>query len=538
MSDDEVCIGHEDLVSDIKNVLDNKSKKTPVKKVIKKKKKDETFILSDLVGAITSTKNVSTLKENLDLETDKAAKKKKAKAKKLNVPLHRQEQVRVQSKIAYHDVRKELRSWDPVVQTNRAAEQLKFPLGQPEVFYDAPVAEKTKAFTPRTDLELRLAEALGQSKNKMNSDQLYTEEEKQLIKALNIKDAKERTAKLQKMRAVMSFRAAKYARDSKIKSKKYHRLRKKEQKKKMLKEIEDLLTTDPEAAKEKLKELEVDRAYERATLKHRSTNKWSVQLRQYATRNPEMQNLITEHLNMGRELKKRHDLEVEEDEEEEEPKESTMSKAELLQLAVDQVHKDEKKTVVKKKKEPVEIDLETDDLLNLDVNEEVVNDEFLSNAFDGDDVVGEFEKEKEDEREKTKQEDQDSRLFGWGDWTGEGIDRNKEIERKNRFLKKAPKKKRADDNNSKLILRGSGDSEFQKLQPADVPFPFTAVKDFEAVIRQPLGRDWNTSLSHKNLVKKAVVTKAGRIINPLHKDDVKPQDDFLENEVDEIFGDA
>lgn len=58
-----------------------------------------------------------------------------------------------------------------------------------------------------------------------------------------------------------------------------------------------------------------------------------------------------------------------------------------------------------------------------------------------------------------------------------------------------------------------------KLQPKDVPFPFTAVKDFEAITRQPIGKDWNTNIAHKNLVKRAVNTKAGRIIRPMDKND-------------------
>ncbi|CAD5209415.1 unnamed protein product [Bursaphelenchus xylophilus] len=551
MSDDEIWdVDHGLLVADIKNVVDGKGKKSILKtKVVKKKKSVEgSVILSDLAGAITSTKNVTNLKENLGLITPSEEKEKKTKRKssKLSVPLHRQEQTRVQSKIAYSDVRKQLRTWDPVVQSNRAAEQLKFPLGAPETFYNEPVAEKTKSFKPRTSLELRLADALGQSNNKLDADELYTEDEKTLLKALSLKDAKERTAKLQKIRAVMSFRAAKHARDAKIKSKTYHRLRKKEQRKKVIKEIEDLLATNPDAAKEKLKELEVDRAYERATLKHRSTNKWSVQLRQYAARNPQMQQLISEHLNIGREFKKRHGMEVEEESSDDESDATKqLTKTEIINLAVDQVERDGKSNPWSKNSsiratkatEPVEIDLQTGDVLQLeDVDNEVLNDEFLANAFDGENVVADFEKEKEDECEKTKESVKDDRLFGWGDWTGEGIDRNQEMERKQRFVKRPNKRRRVDQDNAQLIVRGSGDSEFQKLQPSDVPFPFTAVQDFEAVIRQPLGRDWNTSLSHKNLVKKAVVTKAGRIINPIKKEDLRPNDELPENEIDEIFG--
>jgi U3 small nucleolar RNA-associated protein 14 len=69
-------------------------------------------------------------------------------------------------------------------------------------------------------LEKRLAEALGESKNVLTNEDLYTEEEKELLKAMDLKEAKKRTTELQKMRALMSFTAAKQAREARIKSKK------------------------------------------------------------------------------------------------------------------------------------------------------------------------------------------------------------------------------------------------------------------------------------------------------------------------------
>lgn len=118
----------------------------------------------------------------------------------------------------------------------------------------------------------------------------------------------------------------------------FHRVRKREKRKKLIKEIEDLLEKDPEAAREKLKVLDQDRAFERATLKHRGTGKWSVQLRQYASKNPGMQRLITEHLKLGRELKSKHGLEnvlksyEEEEEEDSEGAVNHLTKAEMLEV--------------------------------------------------------------------------------------------------------------------------------------------------------------------------------------------------------------
>lgn len=60
----------------------------------------------------------------------------------------------------------------------------------------------------------------------------------------------------------------------------------------------------------------------------------------------------------------------------------------------------------------------------------MLDDEFLADAFDGDDVVGEFEAAKEAEAERDKPADKDDRLFGWGDWTGYGISVEKQQKRK------------------------------------------------------------------------------------------------------------
>jgi hypothetical protein len=46
-------------------------------------------------------------------------------------------------------LRKELRSWDPIVHENRAAEQLFFPLNDANTFFGVTIDEKAKSFTVR-----------------------------------------------------------------------------------------------------------------------------------------------------------------------------------------------------------------------------------------------------------------------------------------------------------------------------------------------------------------------------------------------------
>jgi U3 small nucleolar RNA-associated protein 14 len=78
-----------------------------------------------------------------------------------------------------------------------------------------------------------------------------------------------------KFRAQESYRHAKAHRQNKIKSKKYHRLLRKEKTKDQIKEFEKLQDTDPIAALEKLNAIEKTRAEERASLRHKSTGQWA-----------------------------------------------------------------------------------------------------------------------------------------------------------------------------------------------------------------------------------------------------------------------
>jgi len=68
-----------------------------------------------------------------------------------------------------------------------------------------------------------------------------------------------------------------------------------------------------------------------------------------------------------------------------------------------------------------------------------------------------------------------------------------------------------------VIIRERISKGVKGLQPRDVPFPYTSIRDYETVVQQPLGRDWNTPLAQDALIKPSVVTKAGRIIRPMSK---------------------
>lgn len=62
-----------------------------------------------------------------------------------------------------------------------------------------------------------------------------------------------------------------------------------------------------------------------------------------------------------------------------------------------------------------------------------------------------------------------------------------------------------------------------------MPHPFSNVIDYERRIQQPVGRTWNNVATFKKLVKPKIVTKLGKVIEPIDKSETfkKPQFDTL-----------
>uniref|UniRef100_V9I959 U3 small nucleolar RNA-associated protein 14 A n=2 Tax=Apis cerana TaxID=7461 RepID=V9I959_APICE len=107
---------------------------------------------------------------------------------------------------------------------------------------------------------------------------------------------------LEKPIADKSYKEAKAHRQSKIKSKKFHRVQKKEKIKLQLKEFEELKKTNPEAALEKLEQLDRIRAEERMSLKHRNTGKWAKYMQIRAKYNKATRQELAQQLSISRDL--------------------------------------------------------------------------------------------------------------------------------------------------------------------------------------------------------------------------------------------
>ena len=49
----------------------------------------------------------------------------------------------------------------------------------------------------------------------------------------------------------------------------------------------------------------------------------------------------------------------------------------------------------------------------------------------------------------------------------------------------------------------------------ELPHPYQNQKQFDAIMKMPIGKEWNTQDSYKRLIQNDVLTKAGSIIKPL-----------------------
>ncbi|EFO22486.1 Utp14 protein [Loa loa] len=698
------------------NSLGSSTKKRPLTRKCQKKVR-----VKELVDLIRSTRNVDDAKKKLVKKKKQGRTAGKDEPRTLQAPSHRLIRERIESSIAYSDIRKDLEEWAPIVKKNRLAEQLVFPL-----IKDPPIqrtaSDLVLFFKPRTPLEIELAKLLKTSNNNLRDGEEYTEAELELIRAMSLKEAKAKWAQLKKMRALVGYREAKLKRQAKIKSKSYHRHMKRQKRKQLIKEFEEMMMKNPEAAKEKLEEIDRQRILERATLKHRNGGKGVQQLSRYASKNKDFKKIYEEQIRLGRELAEKHGREKGSDSDSE--SESTdavkLTSTKMLERAAELLEKEErekftkpelktklyemrereretlkssalratgaefishrrheldndaanesrvciekaveiewgpketmsseeqseraqhqhdisensgqdcaekradeqpkkdlkisKKKKVKKmknKKKSIDVrDLDIDQLfdkaekelaenalkkcefLKLEdeenkrsrsllpsdtepavssrqkgkeiaaKTEEAVVDisldprhflqvetmalpqisadfvetledtggqaenqeEVIAKAFEDVDVIGDFEAEKEAVEAAENPKDIDLTLQGWGSWTGPGIISRK----KDRFVIKVPKKKRKDAGKTGLIISEAVDQSIEKIQLKSIPFPYTTVEDYEAVVRQPIGKEWNPQRIHMKLIQPHIITKAGRIIKPLDKTVLEDESD-------------
>ncbi|TRM67447.1 Utp14 protein-domain-containing protein [Schizophyllum amplum] len=193
----------------------------------------------------------------------------KRKAQTLAAPLAQRAQERLDREAAYEQTKEEVDKWTDTMKRIREAEHLSFPLQRPTRDGEAGLVAK---FKPTTALETSIdrllkAAALRESDLEKTEDAMLEGQSE-----LTLEEVAARRAELRKMRDLMTRAELKARRANKIKSRTYRKLQRRAKDKLAIAgEDDDMDSDDPEGQARR----DVERARERATLRHKHTGKWA-----------------------------------------------------------------------------------------------------------------------------------------------------------------------------------------------------------------------------------------------------------------------
>ncbi|KAF9461892.1 Utp14 protein-domain-containing protein [Collybia nuda] len=225
--------------------------------------------LDDLLAPLSSQ---STALQSLKKST-KALAPSSSKTKTLSAPLPQRAQERLDREAAYEQTKEEVDKWSGTMKRIREAEHLSFPL-QAQPTGRVSNLELAAKFKPTTALESSV-DALLKSAKLREEDIEHTEETMLQMNKLSVEEVAERRGELRKMRELMFRAEVKARRVGKIKSKTYRKIKRKERERLGEKLGENDGSDDEESRMKR----EVDRARERATLRHKHTGKWARQMK-------------------------------------------------------------------------------------------------------------------------------------------------------------------------------------------------------------------------------------------------------------------
>jgi U3 small nucleolar RNA-associated protein 14 len=144
-------------------------------------------------------------------------------------------------------------------------------------------------------------------------------------------------------------------------------------------------------------------------------------------------------------------------------------------------------------------DIDEDDLEDITKNNKLS----LAEAFENDDIINDFI----EETEEPKKDDVNEGLPGWGAWGGHNVKNKPKVEKQHNVKRK-----------DRIIINNQPNEKLRKHLISSVPFPFTTVKDFEASMRLPVGKDFVPESAFRKLTAPSIITKAGTVIEPMTED--------------------
>ena len=140
----------------------------------------------------------------------------------------------------------------------------------------------------------------------------------------------------------------------------------------------------------------------------------------------------------------------------------------------------------------------------------------IAEAFADDDVVAKFNEEKRQVEMDEDDKEEDVTLPGWGGgWAGVGTNPNK----RRKVIKKVKgvvkKENRRDKNLKNVIINERMNKRSMKYQASAVPFPYESKEQYERSLRMPIGQEWTTSHTYRQMIKPRIMTKPGEVIDPI-----------------------
>uniref|UniRef100_A0A803L0C6 Uncharacterized protein n=1 Tax=Chenopodium quinoa TaxID=63459 RepID=A0A803L0C6_CHEQI len=245
--------------------------------------------IQDLLDPLRGTPSFSKLRKRIE-HVEK-------KGETVQAPLPKPERERVERGVAYDHTKKDITKWEHLVKRNREAPTLYFDQGNDMGL--PTVGTMASEFKPRTDFEKAIASILD---NKEISEAYKNDGAKLLeLNKISVEEVKDRQNRLAKMRSLLFRHEMKAKHVKKIKSKTYHRLKKKDK----LKAASSDLQTDPEVAKDQFHTLTnhwycVYMVQARMTLRHRNQGKWAKRVleRGLSKQDEGTQAAIAEQLNL------------------------------------------------------------------------------------------------------------------------------------------------------------------------------------------------------------------------------------------------
>ena len=232
---------------------------------------------ADLLPSITDSRLKNSLK-HVD-STVASTKSSSGIPGKLDAPLAKRQQDKLERAAAYEKSKETLNRWLDTVKANRRAEHLVFPLPDP----DAQQSFRLGAAKPQNDLEstiqsILVESGLAEENGKDAEDQVQEFEELQARK-LPIEEIRARRAELRKRRDLMFREEVRAKRIKKIKSKSYRRVHRREREKLEQQERQALLEAGVDLDEDEREMNERRRAEARMGSKHKES-KWAKSLKQ------------------------------------------------------------------------------------------------------------------------------------------------------------------------------------------------------------------------------------------------------------------